>query len=347
MSTEPIGVFDALLAAVQDADVAFATVSAEEALLHEKARFLGKAGPIAAAMGRVRELPPAERPQLGKAANDAKVAIEAHLERHKQRIRCERRAQDLASPVLDVTMPGRRRDRGAVHPLRLVERDMLAVFRDMGFDVAVGPEVENDFHNFEALNFPPDHPARDMQDTFVLTDGRLLRTHTSPVQIRTMLANTPPIRIAAPGAVYRCDTLDQTHSPNFRQVEGLVVDRNITMADLKGTLLRFAQGLFKSNVDIRLRPSFFPFTEPSVEVDVQCAFCGGPGCRVCKHSGWIEVLGAGMVDPEVFKSVGLDPDEYTGFAFGIGVERVAMLAYGVDDIRHFYENDVRFLAQFS
>jgi phenylalanyl-tRNA synthetase alpha chain len=328
------------------AEAAFAATATEEALLHAKGAFLGKAGRLAAALARMKDLPPAERPAWGKAVNAAKDGIEARLEFHLDRLRTERRLRDLEGPRVDLTLPGRKPAPGAIHPLRLVERDMLRVFRDMGFDVALGPEVETDFHNFEALNFPPDHPARDMQDTFLLRDGRLLRTHTSPVQIRTMLANEPPIRIAAPGAVYRCDTLDQTHSPNFRQVEGLVVDRNITMADLKGTLLRFSRGLFKKDVEIRLRPSFFPFTEPSVEVDVQCVFCGGTGCRVCKHSGWIEILGAGMVDPEVFSSVGYDPDVLTGFAFGIGVERVAMLVYGIDDIRHFYENDVRFLSQF-
>ena len=347
MNAPTLSASEMLQSVIEEADSVFATAQSEEVLLHAKARFLGKAGSVAALMARMREIPPAERPGFGQAVNAAKDRVEALLQHNLLRLRAEARNRDLAGPFVDLTLPGRRAEAGAVHPLRLVERKMLAVFSEMGFEVALGPEVETDFHNFTALNFPPDHPARDMQDTFLTTDGRLLRTHTSPVQIRTMLANEPPIRIAAPGAVYRCDTLDMTHSPNFRQVEGLVIDRAVTMADLKGTLLRFTRGLFEKDLEIRLRPSFFPFTEPSVEVDVQCVFCGGSGCRVCKHSGWIEILGAGMVDPAVLASVGLDAEVFGGFAFGIGVERVAMLFYGVDDIRHFYENDHRFLSQFA
>ena len=286
-------------------------------------------------------------PPFGKAVNAAKDAVEQALERHRDRIKSAAREAELAGNRVDLTLPGRRPATAALHPLRRVERDIIRVFREMGYSVALGPQVETDFHNFEALNFPPDHPARDMQDTILVEGDRLLRTHTSPVQIRTMLANEPPIRIAAPGAVYRCDELDMTHSPCFHQVEGLVVDRGITMAHLKGTLQEFASRLFGRDLSVRLRPSFFPFTEPSVEVDVQCVFCGGDGCRVCSHTGWLEILGAGMVDPNVFTSVGIDPEVYTGFAFGIGIERVAMLRYAITDIRLFYENDARFLAQFA
>ena len=319
MNAPILSASEMLQSVIEEADSVFATAQSEEVLLHAKARFLGKAGSVAALMARMREIPPAERPGFGQSVNAAKDRVEALLQHNLLRLRAEARNRDLAGPFVDLTLPGRRAEAGAVHPLRLVERKMLAVFSEMGFEVALGPEVETDFHNFTALNFPPDHPARDMQDTFLTTDGRLLRTHTSPVQIRTMLANEPPIRIAAPGAVYRCDTLDMTHSPNFRQVEGLVIDRAVTMADLKGTLLRFTRGLFEKDLEI----------------------------RVCKHSGWIEILGAGMVDPAVLASVGLDAEVFGGFAFGIGVERVAMLFYGVDDIRHFYENDHRFLSQFA
>jgi phenylalanyl-tRNA synthetase alpha chain len=324
----------------------FAAANNDDALNQIKARYIGKAGPIAELMQQMKNLGPAERPALGQAVNTARDQLDALLEQHRQRIADARRTATLNATRADVSLPGRRPPIGSLHPLRRVESDMLQVFRQMGYAVATGPEIETDFHNFGALNFPPDHPARDMQDTFLLNDGRLLRTHTSPVQIRTMLANRPPIRIAAPGAVYRCDELDMTHSPNFRQVEGLVVDVGITMAHLKGTLIEFVSRLFGRRLEVRFRPSFFPFTEPSVEVDVECPFCES-GCRVCSGSRYIEILGAGMVDPEVFRSVGIDPDVYSGFAFGIGVERVAMLRYDVDDIRHFYENDVRFLSQFS
>lgn len=333
-------------ALVADALKDFAEAVSDDALNQIKARYIGKAGPIAELMQQMKNLPPAERPALGQAVNSARDKLDRLLEQNRQRITNARHEAMLRDTRADVTLPGRRAPTGSLHPLRRVESDMLNVFRQMGYAVATGPEVETDFHNFGALNFPPDHPARDMQDTFLLQDGRLLRTHTSPVQIRTMLANQPPIRIAAPGAVYRCDELDMTHSPNFRQVEGLVVYVGITMAHLKGTLIEFVSRLFGRRLSVRFRPSFFPFTEPSVEVDVECPFCTS-GCRVCSGSRYIEILGAGMVDPEVFGSVGLDPGVYGGFAFGIGVERVAMLRYDVDDIRHFYENDVRFLTQFA
>ncbi|MCB9506133.1 MAG: phenylalanine--tRNA ligase subunit alpha [Myxococcales bacterium] len=336
---------DALAALVRDALAAFELASSDDELNGVKAKYVGRSGEITLLLRQMKDLAADERPAFGKAVNDAKDAVEAALDDRRAALRRQARDADLARSPLDLTLPPRTQPRGSLHPLREIEAEMVAVFQDMGYAVAVGPEVEHDFHNFEALNFPHDHPARDMQDTFLLEDGRLLRTHTSPVQIRTMLANEPPIRICAPGAVYRCDALDMTHSPNFHQVEGLVVDRGVTMAHLKGTLRDFASRLFGRELNIRLRPSFFPFTEPSVEVDVECPFCTR-GCRVCKDSRWIEILGAGMVDPNVFAAVGIDPDVYTGFAFGIGVERVAMLKFGIDDIRLFYENDVRFLAQF-
>ena len=334
-----------LKAIVDEARQAFESAPDENALHQVKARFLGKKGSLAALMSHMRALDPEDRPAFGAAVNEAKNQVEQALEDAKNALLQRARNASLGAAPVDLSLPPRRTPPGAVHPLRRVEREIVSIFRDLGYDVAVGPQVEHDFHNFEALNFAPDHPARDMQDTFVLEDGRLLRTHTSPVQIRAMLAHDPPIRVVAPGAVYRCDELDMTHSPAFHQVEGLVVDRGVTMAQLKGSLQRFASRLFGRDLNVRLRPSFFPFTEPSVEVDVECPFCSS-GCRVCKGGRWIEILGAGMVDPAVFESVGIDPDVYTGFAFGIGVERVAMLKYGVRDIRAFYENDVRFLAQF-
>lgn len=331
---------------VADAKKAFDAAESEDALNQTKAAFVGKSGRLTGLMKRMKDLTPEERPVFGKAVNEAKAAVAAALDARREAIRNAARGADLAAERVDLTLPGRGRPRGAAHPLRRIEEEMVSIFRDMGYAVATGPEIEHDFHNYEALNFPPDHPARDMQDTFHLVDGRVLRTHTSPVQIRTMLANQPPIRICAPGAVYRSDELDMTHSPAFHQVEGLVVDRGITMAHLKNHLIEFSSRLFGRRLNVRLRPSFFPFTEPSVEVDVECPFCED-GCRVCSKTRWIEILGAGMVDPNVFEAVGVDPEVYTGFAFGIGVERVAMLKFGIDDIRLFYENDVRFLAQFG
>ena len=331
---------------VSDASVAFDQAPNDDALNQVKAKFIGKSGALTEIMKKMRDLTPEERPIFGKSVNEAKEAVATALDARREALKQAARLADLEGQRVDLTLPPRRADRGSVHPLSRIRREMIMVFRDLGYAVATGPQVEHDFHNFEALNFPPDHPARDMQDTFLLEDGRLMRTHTSPVQIRTMLANKPPIRICAPGTVFRCDELDATHSPDFRQIEGLVVDRGVTMAHLKCHLQEFSSRLFGRRLNIRLRPSFFPFTEPSVEVDVECPFCE-TGCRVCSGTKWIEILGAGMVDPAVFESVGIDPDEFTGFAFGIGIERVAMLKYGISDLRHFYENDVRFLAQFA
>jgi phenylalanyl-tRNA synthetase alpha chain len=246
---------------------------------------------------------------------------------------------------VDVTLPGRRQPRGRIHPLNRVMAEVCDIFLYLGFEAVTGPEVELDWYNFEALNLPPDHPARDMQDTFYFNDQVLLRTHTSPMQIRTMEKRQPPVRIIAPGKVYRRDS-DITHSPMFHQVEGLLVDKHVTFADLKGVLTAFVHQMFGPEVGVRFRPSYFPFTEPSAEVDIQCVMCGGDGCRVCQATGWLEVLGSGMVHPAVFEAVGYDPEIYTGFAFGLGVERIAMLKYGIDDIRLFFENDLRFLRQF-
>jgi len=311
-----------------------------------RVKYLGKRGTLTQLLRALPGLPAAERPIVGKEANAAKTGLEFELEAREAVLEgLERRAR-LAADRPDLSLPGRRILPGALHPLTQVHDEIVDVFTGMGFAVAEGPEVELDFYNFEALNIPKDHPARDMQDTFYVGGEVLLRTHTSPVQIRTMERQKPPVRIICPGRVYRRDA-DITHSPMFNQVEGLAVDRNISMGDLKGTLELFAREMFGPGSAIRFRPSFFPFTEPSAEVDVRCFLCRGEGCRVCKQSGWLEILGSGMVHPQVLKNVGYDPEEYTGWAFGMGVERVAMLKYGIDDIRLFFENDLRFLRQFA
>ena len=310
-----------------------------------RVRYLGKKGLLTQFLRSMPSLPPAERPEVGREANEAKAAIEADLGRRLAEVQSGERQARLAAARVDLTLPGRRVVAGAVHPLSRVLDEIIDVFVGLGFAVAEGPEVESDYFNFEALNIPKDHPARDMQDTFYVEEEILLRTHTSPVQIRTMTRQQPPVRIICPGKVYRRDA-DITHSPMFTQVEGLAVDRGISMGDLKGTLELFARELFGPESRIRFRPSFFPFTEPSAEVDVLCFLCKGGGCRVCKASGWLEILGSGMVHPRVLETVGYDPEEVTGWAFGMGVERVAMLKYGIDDIRLFFENDLRFLAQF-
>jgi phenylalanyl-tRNA synthetase alpha chain len=308
-------------------------------------RVLGRSGELTVQSQALGTLPTDERKLVGQKYNEAKREVEALLaSRLAARAEDERRAR-RAGERLDLTLPGRRPPLGALHPLTRVEGEIVSIFVGLGFSVAEGPEIETDYFNFEALNIPRDHPARDMQDTFYLADV-LLRTHTSPVQIRTMKAQRPPVRIICPGRVYRRDA-DITHSPVFHQVEGLAVDRDISMGDLKGTLELFAREMFGAGSAIRFRPSFFPFTEPSAEVDVRCFLCQGVGCRVCKQSGWLEILGSGMVHPQVLKNVGYDPEEVTGWAFGMGVERVAMLKYGIDDIRLFFENDLRFLRQFA
>jgi phenylalanyl-tRNA synthetase alpha chain len=296
---------------------------------------------------RLRDLPPAERPGFGQEVNQLKAAVEARLDELERQVRLAAYQDRLVRERLDVTLPGIPVPRGTLHPVKQVEAEICGIFQRMGYAIAEGPEIETDFYNFGALNFPPDHPARDAQDTFFCGGGGfLLRTHTSPVQIRTMQAVAPPLKIIAPGKVYRKDTPDATHFPIFHQIEGLVVDEGVSLADLKGTLEFFARECFAADARIRLRPSFFPFVEPGAEVDVSCFFCGGRGCRICKGSGWIEILGAGMVHPNVFDACGVDSERYTGFAFGMGVDRVAILRYGVPDIRMFWENDVRFLNQF-
>ena len=312
-----------------------------------RVRYLGRSGGLTQILKSLGALSPEERPQVGAAANEAKRELEALLDARLLGTRAAERRRQRESERPDLTLPGRRPARGVVHPLTRVQDEIVRIFAGLGFSVAEGPEIETDAYNFEALNIPRDHPARDMQDTFYLSPETLLRTHTSPVQIRAMRAQKPPVRIICPGTVYRRDVADITHSPMFHQVEGLAVDRGITMADLKGTLTLFAQEMYGPRSKIRFRPSFFPFTEPSAEVDVLCFLCSGTGCRACTQSGWLEILGSGMVHPQVLKNVGYDPEQVTGWAFGMGIERIAMLKYGVDDIRLFFENDLRFLRQFA
>lgn len=329
----------------EQAVVELAQAEHREGAIQVKNRYLGRSGSVQSLMSVMREIPNEEKREAGQAINRAKVAIETAFEEKMAELAELELQRRMKEEAVDVTLPARAPHVGRGHPLRQIEEELIEILVDMGFEVAEGPEVEEDYFNFEALNFPPDHPARDMQDTFVLTDGRLLRTHTSPVQVRTMQAYELPVRIISPGRVYRCDS-DITHSPVFHQVEGLLIDREISFADLKGTLTAFAERCFGPGTQIRLRPSYFPFTEPSAEVDIECLFCGGDGCRVCSQTGWLEVLGAGMVDPNVLRESGIDPDVYSGFAFGLGVERIAMLKLGVNDIRRFFENDLRFLEQF-
>ena len=325
------------------ADIAGArSTSALEPL---RVRVLGRSGELTALLRGLGKIPAPDRPRVGQEANRAKERIEEALAARLEALKPEEHRQSLASRRIDLTLPGRVTMPSAVHPLIRVLDEIIGVFEGLGFSVAEGPEVESDYYNFAALNFPDDHPARDMQDTFHLSADTLLRTHTSPVQIRAMKAQPPPVRIICPGKTYRRDS-DNTHSPMFHQVEGLAVDTNISMGDLKGTLELFAREMFGSGTSIRFRPSFFPFTEPSAEADVVCFLCGGVGCRVCKD-GWLEILGSGMVHPNVLRNVGYDPEEVTGWAFGMGVDRVAMLKYGIDDIRLLFENDLRFLGQFA
>ena len=317
----------------------------EEALQELRIKYLGKKGALTTVMKGLGALSAEERPVVGQLANTVKNQLEARLEGALALMRDASKRERLQRERLDVTLPGRRLPHGTKHPITLVIEEISEIFAGLGFQVAEGPEVELDFYNFEALNFPKDHPARDMQDTFFVDDSILLRTHTSPVQVRTMLKHAPPVRIISPGTVYRCDS-DATHSPMFHQVEGLMVDTGVTFGDLKGILTTFLNQYFGKGIGVRLRPSFFPFTEPSAEVDIACVMCKGKGCRVCKESGWLEILGAGMIDPEVYRHVGYDPETISGFAFGMGIERVAMLKYGIGDLRLFFDNDVRFLQQF-
>jgi len=307
---------------------------------------LGKKGSLTKVLKNLKSLSNDEKPIVGQKINEVKDLFESTIEERINKLKGEETKRDLLSRKVDVTIPGRKFTLGRKHPISIVMDEIKLIFISMGFQVADGPEIETDFYNFEALNFPDDHPSRDMQDTLFLSDKVLLRTHTSPVQVRTMLNNKPPIAIIVPGKVYRHD-LDASHSPMFHQVEGLLVDKKVTMANLKGTIELFVHRLFGKDKKMRFRCSFFPFVEPGAEVDIQCTICGGVGCRVCKNSGWLEILGAGMVHPNVFKFCNIDPEKYTGYAFGMGVDRITMLKYGINDIRLFFENDMRFLKQFS
>jgi phenylalanyl-tRNA synthetase alpha chain len=306
---------------------------------------LGRKGLFSEYLQELKTVNQEQRKSLGQAINELKGWAEAKLQELEALYKKEEQEQKERESRVDITMPGNRPLLGKAHPITLTFREMERIFSSLGFEVAEGPNIELDYYNFEALNLPKDHPARDMQDTFYVAPGVVLRTHTSPVQIRVMERQLPPIRIIAPGAVYRHDQ-DISHTPMFHQVEGLMVDRNVRFSDLKGILTIFLHEMFGENVPLRFRPSYFPFTEPSAEVDICCVICGGKGCRVCKETGWLEILGSGMVHPEVFRIVGYDPEEVSGFAFGMGVERIAMIKYGIDDIKQFYYNDVRFLAQF-
>ena len=331
---------------LQEAVAAIAAAMDTRALYEAKMRFLGRMGRIAALYKKLNELPPEERPVFGQQINDLKRIIEERAAEIDEKLRASELNARLAGEKVDVTMPGRRMRKGALHPVTRVKNQLIDIFAGMGFEIFEGPEIENEYYNFTALNTPADHPARDMQDTFYLSEEYLLRTQTSAGQIRFMEEHRPPIKMLSPGRVFRSDD-DATHSPMFHQMEGLVVDKNVTLCDLQGMLDEFARTMFSSSSKTRLRPSYFPFTEPSVEVDVSCAACGGKGCSLCKGTGWIEVLGAGMVNRRVLENCHIDPDEYTGFAFGMGIERIAMLKYGINNIKLLTENDVRFLEQFK
>jgi phenylalanyl-tRNA synthetase alpha chain len=335
------------LAALQSAALDAIAAAADLAALDQvRVRYLGKSGELTALLKQLGTLPAEERPAAGQEINQAKVAVQVAIDRRKVVLEEASLTARLAAERIDVSLPGRGRRPGGLHPVTRAMRRIERLFANAGFAVAEGPEVEDAYHNFEALNIPEHHPARAMHDTFYFDAELLLRTHTSPVQIRVMEEQAPPLKIIAPGRVYRCDS-DLTHTPMFHQVEGLLVDEQVSFADLKGVLYDFLRNFFERDLELRFRPSYFPFTEPSAEVDIQCVICGGSGCRVCKQTGWLEVLGCGMVYPEVFRHVGIDPDRYLGYAFGMGVERLAMLRYGIDDIRLNFENDLRYLRQFS
>lgn len=307
--------------------------------------YLGKKGHLTALLKTLGKLSAEERPAAGAKINEAKQRVQEAINAKKDALEHAAIEMRLRSETIDVTLPGRAVDSGGLHPVSQTLERISAIFQAAGYGVEEGPEIEDDFHNFEALNIPSHHPARAMHDTFYVDDAHVLRTHTSPVQIRTMENKAPPIRIICPGRVYRCDS-DITHTPMFHQVEGLVVDKNVSFADLKGTVDQFLKAFFEVDVSVRFRPSYFPFTEPSAEVDIQCTQCSGAGCRVCKHTGWLEIMGCGMIHPNVLKASNVDPEVYTGFAFGLGVERMAMLRYGINDLRLFFENDLDFLKQF-
>lgn len=331
-----------LMAEAEAAVAAAADVTIIEEI---RVKYLGKKGMLTEQLKGLGKLSPEERPRIGAIVNQAKEKLQEKLGARKHQLESSVLQQQLAREALDVTLPGRGMRQGGPHPITRTLERLETLFMYLGFETADGPEIEDDYHNFEALNIPPSHPSRAMHDTFYFDARRLLRTHTSPVQVRYMEGHKPPLRIIAPGRVYRCDS-DVTHTPMFQQIEGLVVDQAVSFADLKGVVSDFLRHFFEKPLKVRFRPSYFPFTEPSAEVDISCVICGAKGCRVCKNTGWLEVLGCGMVHPEVFRHVGIDSERWTGFAFGLGVERLAMLRYGVTDLRLFYENDLRFLQQF-
>ncbi len=329
----------------EQAKSAIAQARELDTLEHLRVEYLGKKGRITALLKNLGQLSAADRPAAGARINEVKQALQALINAHKQHLEDRALGAQLAAQALDVTLPGRSVDVGGLHPVTRTLERIEAFFTGVGYQVATGPEIEDDYHNFEALNIPAHHPARAMHDTFYIDNSTVLRTHTSPVQVRTMKEQAPPIRIICPGRVYRCDS-DLTHTPMFHQVEGLVVGRAISFADLKGVVDQFLKAFFEADLPVRFRPSYFPFTEPSAEVDIQCSNCAGDGCRVCSRTGWLEVMGCGMVHPAVFSHCNIDTEKYTGFAFGMGVERLAMLRYGVNDLRLFFDNDLRFLKQF-
>lgn len=311
-----------------------------------KIKYLGKKGILKQQLSILGQLSADQRAEFGKQINSLKELLEEKIQEISITLKEEEKRRRIQKEKIDITIPGKKDEIGTIHVLTLVKDEISSIFLNLGYEIAEGPDIELDYYNFEALNIPKDHPARDTQDTFYISDEVLLRTHTSPVQIRVMKSQKPPIKIISPGRVYRSDEIDATHSPIFHQIEGLMVDKNVRMSDLKGTLEIFAKRFFGPDTKIRFRPHHFPFTEPSAEVDISCIFCGGEGCRTCKGEGWIEILGAGMVHRNVLINCDIDPDEYSGFAFGMGIERIAMLKYGIEDIRLFYENDIRFLRQF-
>jgi len=325
--------------------ISISQASTEKAISEIRVKYLGKKGSITQVLKSLGTLPDSERREVGQRANHLKESTEARIQETLLQIRERERREALEKEKIDVTLPGRRILVGKRHPLTQILDEIIDIFSRLGFEVVEGPEVELDYYNFEALNIPKGHPAREMQATFFISDDVVLRTHTSPVQVRTMEKKRPPVRMICPGAVYRCDS-DPTHSPMFHQVEGLLVDKGITFADLKGVLTAFVHQMFGKETKLRFRPSFFPFTEPSAEIDIECFICGGKGCGVCSNTGWLEILGSGMVDPAVYRFVNYDPEEVTGFAFGMGIERIAMLKFGINDIRLFFTNDLRFLRQF-
>jgi len=327
----------------QEAKEILKTLNDSTQLEDFRIKYLGRKGQFSTIMRNLGNVAKEDRPRLGQLANSVKAELETLFNNRKLVLDSESAEDTTGKP--DLTLPGRRPGMGRLHPVTQIMNEVCAVFENLGFSVAEGPDVETDHYNFEALNIPAHHPARDMHDTFYISDSILLRTHTSPMQARIMENKQPPLRVIAPGKVYRCDS-DITHTPMFHQVEGFLVDKKVSFADLKGVLTVFTQKIFEEDLALRFRPSFFPFTEPSAEVDIACVICKGEGCRVCKRTGWLEILGCGMIDPEVFKMVGYDPEVYSGFAFGLGIERIAMLKYGIDDIRMYYENDLRFLTQF-